>query len=236
MKVERNTEGLRNNAQKKRQQAFEKVDQGIKQLVKDKQRINFNTVAKASGVSKAWLYKEPEVKARIEQLREQALGQKKLPPRQRASDASKDSLILTLRNRLKKSEQENVDLRRQNEVAFGFALKARELEKLVERLQAENRRLGAKGQVKATTQERPDISGIWDELLTLGVSRNLTLERLIEAAPSGIVEASIQTLKQSIEKTEVGNPGGFLNKAISEAWRPHENGDKSDLPPGFNEW
>ena len=53
MKVKRNTNGLRENAQAKSKEAFDKVDKGIQQLLKDKQSINFNRVAGVSGVSKA---------------------------------------------------------------------------------------------------------------------------------------------------------------------------------------
>lgn len=76
MRHQRNVEGLRSYAQQKRQESFEKVDQGIKQLLRAGRSINFNTVAEASGVSKAWLYKEPDIKARIEQLREQGVTKK----------------------------------------------------------------------------------------------------------------------------------------------------------------
>ena len=55
MKVKRNADGLRRNAQKKRQETFEKVDKAIRQLVKDRKPVTFNAVAEVAGVSKAWL-------------------------------------------------------------------------------------------------------------------------------------------------------------------------------------
>jgi len=45
MTVQRNVEGLRQNAQKKRQEALEKVEQGIRKLLKEGRTVNFNTVA-----------------------------------------------------------------------------------------------------------------------------------------------------------------------------------------------
>ena len=118
MTTQRNVEGLRQNAQRKRQEALEKVEQGIRQLIKEGKTLNFNTVAQAADVSKAFLYKEPEIKERIEQLRLQ--GTKKAPElKQRASDASKDAIIRNLRERVKKLEAEVKDLRKQNEVAYG---------------------------------------------------------------------------------------------------------------------
>ncbi|MEO0378202.1 MAG: DUF6262 family protein [Cyanobacteria bacterium P01_A01_bin.17] len=140
MAVKRSVEGLKKNAEKKRQETFEKVEKGIQRLIKEKRTINFNTVAEASGVSKAWLYKEEGVRNRIEYLREQSGSKKRLPARQRASDASKGALIRTLKERVKKLEAENKDLRRQNEVASGHILRVRDLEKDVQRLKAANER------------------------------------------------------------------------------------------------
>ena len=141
MKVKRNTNGLKQNAQAKRLEAFEKVDQGIKQLLKDKQTINFNRVAEVAGVSKAWLYKEPDVKSRIEHLRDQSKQGKKLPRKISATEASTRALNVTLQARVKKLEAENRQLRKQNEVAYGQVIRVRGLEKQIEQLQDINKRL-----------------------------------------------------------------------------------------------
>ncbi len=141
MTVERNVGGLRDNAQRKRQEAFNKVEQGIQQLLKERQVINFNTVAQASGVSKAWLYKEPEIKARIEHLRVNHSKTKEIPPKQKSSDASKDAIIKTLKERIKKVEAENRGLRDQHEAIYGCILQVPELKQQIERVEAENARL-----------------------------------------------------------------------------------------------
>jgi len=122
MLIQRNVSGLRQNAQLKRQESFAKVDRGIKQLIREKQPITFNAVAAASGVSKAWLYKEPEVKARIQQLRQQTAGARGVHRVQEPSSASKDAVIRTLKERIKKLEAENSELRKQNEVVYGQLL------------------------------------------------------------------------------------------------------------------
>jgi predicted RNase H-like nuclease (RuvC/YqgF family) len=96
----RNTAGLCQNAQKKREKAFEKVNAGIQKLLEEKQKINFNTVAAAAGVSKAWLYKEPSVKAQVEELRD------KTQPQQ-----TKNSSLVELENKLKILEAENLELK-----------------------------------------------------------------------------------------------------------------------------
>ncbi len=81
--------------------------------------MNFRRVAETAGVSAAWLYKEPAVKARIEQLRAQG------PPRvapaspHRASDASKDAMLVALRQRVKSLEQETRALKQKVEAVYG---------------------------------------------------------------------------------------------------------------------
>lgn len=141
MNHNRNVEGLRDNAQRKRQEAYSRTDKAIQQLLKERKTINFNTVAQASGVSKAWLYKEPDIKARIEHLREQNQGAKKAPPQQRTSDASKDALIKNLKVRIKQLEATNRELRSSNEVAYGQIVVVESLKRQVEHLQRENRKL-----------------------------------------------------------------------------------------------
>lgn len=123
---ERNTEGIRQNALIKRQNTFKRTDEAIKLLLKENKPINFNTVAEASGVSKSWLYREPEVKERIQQLQSQQLKEQlhirqvKLPEHYKASDTSKDAIIATLKQRIKKQDEEIKELRKQLETAYGL--------------------------------------------------------------------------------------------------------------------
>jgi DNA repair exonuclease SbcCD ATPase subunit len=227
MAVKRSVEGLRESAQKKRQETFEKVERGIQQLIKEKRRINFNTVVEASGVSKAWLYKEPEVKSRIEQLRAQSTGTKKIPPRQQTSDKSKDALIKTLKDRIKRLVAENQELRQQNQVAYGQVIKAKELERKIERLESENAKLrGKTSEGESTTVDLSD----------LGVEMNSTLERLINETPEGIVATAIESLRAATITGNVQNPGGFLNRAIRDAWRPNEAHQQKSEMEEFNQW
>jgi hypothetical protein len=50
---QRNTDGLKNHAQCKRDQAFERTQAGIRQLIKEGRPVNFETVSEVSGVSRA---------------------------------------------------------------------------------------------------------------------------------------------------------------------------------------
>lgn len=231
MKAKRNTSGLKENAQAKRREAFDKVEKGIQMLIKGKRPINFNQVAEASGVSKAWLYKEPDIKARIDHLRAQSKQGKKLPRKISATEASTKALNATLQARVRKVETENRDLRRQNEVAYGQVIRVRELERQLERITAENERLRA----QSLSPVSLDI-GFDAELKAVGVRLNSTLQRLISEIPEGIVQTALEALREAQGIGEVKNPGGFLNAAIRDAWKPNEQLQKNDELALFNEW
>ena len=119
MTHKRNVEGLRQSAQKRHQAALQRLEEGIRQLNREGRPINFKTVSEAAGLSTAWLYQHPDVKERIEYLREESNPRPKPPPKTRASDASKDAIIATLRERIKRLEEENRELKKQIEVAYG---------------------------------------------------------------------------------------------------------------------
>jgi hypothetical protein len=108
----RNTEGVKKYAQMKSQEAAQKVDQAIIRLIKTKVKINFNQIAMESGVSKAFLYNNQEIRNRIEGLRKQQEGLNSPQSIKRnMTDASKDSLIAAKNNRIKKLEEENKRLK-----------------------------------------------------------------------------------------------------------------------------
>ncbi|MED3033999.1 transposase [Bacillus thuringiensis] len=98
---------------------YQKVDKGIKKLIRANERINFNSVSKEAGVSKATLYKTEELRDRIEMLRQQQL---QVPtPKQvkrEMSDNNKDAIIASLKRRMKKLEDENKKLREQLKVSY----------------------------------------------------------------------------------------------------------------------
>jgi hypothetical protein len=107
-----NLEGLKAHAQNKKDITLKKVNTAIQSLIKAKERINFNSISMESGVSKAYLYKNQELRERIESLRKQ---QEVLPsPKQvkrEMTDASKDVLIAAKNKRIKALEEENKRLK-----------------------------------------------------------------------------------------------------------------------------
>lgn len=119
---ERNIDGLKAHAQQKALDTARRAEAAIAHLLKEPCPINFKTVAEAAGISTAWLYGNEALKQRIMHLRGQQTPavRVKIPPREQASSASKDAMIVALRQRVKKLEEENRDLRRQVEVANGL--------------------------------------------------------------------------------------------------------------------
>lgn len=138
---ERNTSGIKAAAQRKREATFTKTEDAIKKLIKEKKAINFESVAEAAGVTRAWLYRQPDLRARIETLREQQSPSKELPIALRASDASKTALIAELRRQNKELRVENQKLKRELEDAYGQASGLADLQAQNKELEKHSQRL-----------------------------------------------------------------------------------------------
>jgi hypothetical protein len=69
--AERRAAALRQAAQAKHQAAVTRTETAIRALIKDKQDINFRSVARAGGVSLDFLYGNDDLRTRIEKLRDQ---------------------------------------------------------------------------------------------------------------------------------------------------------------------
>jgi intracellular sulfur oxidation DsrE/DsrF family protein len=120
----RNTTGIVAHAQARCEHKRKGVEDAITTLLREQKLINFNTVAQAAGVSKAYLYSQADLRERIEALRQQGIEQ---VVRERAThspsktDASRDLVILAKDRRIKELEAENQKLQRQLNVALAKA-------------------------------------------------------------------------------------------------------------------
>jgi AcrR family transcriptional regulator len=119
---QRNTNGLRSHAQRKAAVTEQRAEAALALLIQEQRPITFKAVAEMAGISTAWLYEHEGIKERIMHLRADLSPkvQVKIPPREQASSASKDTMIAALRQRIQQLEQENRDLKRQVEVAYGL--------------------------------------------------------------------------------------------------------------------
>lgn len=74
----------------------------LKKLIKQQGKINFNSVAEATGVTKAFLYRKQQIRERIETLRQQQSGlSSSKQVKRNTSDKSKAVIIASLRERIK---------------------------------------------------------------------------------------------------------------------------------------
>ncbi|AJA47042.1 transposase [Clostridium pasteurianum DSM 525 = ATCC 6013] len=115
-----NTKGLKEYAKQKTEVTLEKVDKAIRELSLKGEKINFNSVSNLSGVSKTFMYKNEEVKQRIEKLRdkqtEKVIKQKLKYDK---TDKSKDIIIMAKDKKIKELEFENKKLKQQLEILRG---------------------------------------------------------------------------------------------------------------------
>jgi len=120
----RDTRGLTAHAKQRSEEKRKCVDEAIDRLLRQQQAINFNSVAQAAGVSKAYLYCQPELRERIEALRQQQLehvARERIARPIGKTDTSKDLVIFAKERRIKELEAENHKLQRQLKTALGKA-------------------------------------------------------------------------------------------------------------------
>lgn len=103
---------------------YQKVDEAIKRLIRANERINFNSVSNESGVTKATLYNNVDIRERIETLRQQQSQEPTSKQVKREmNEINKDALIESLKRKVKNLEDDNKQLREQVKVAYAAVYK-----------------------------------------------------------------------------------------------------------------
>lgn len=223
---------LKQTQEQRKQDSQNKVYQAIERLQKLNAKINFHTVAREAQVSVSYLYKYPEIKQHIGELRSK---QNSLPasPVAKPNSTSHGKVVTRLQERIKKVEAENKELKKKCEALAGQVYRVHHLESQVERLQEQNEnlkiKLGEQEIAKKVTpidQKRKAkftvSTDIQSELDKLGISLNPTLTKTIKSASEEAVLAAIEAFKDQLTKQDIPNPGGWLNKAIKEGWTKAE--------------
>jgi hypothetical protein len=102
----RNTSGLEASAKRRAESTRRRAEDAIAALLRDpSQRINFNTVATIAGVAKAYLYKEPALRDRIDVLRhQQDEARRRLAPVLERTEASTRLLVAAKDRRIRELE------------------------------------------------------------------------------------------------------------------------------------
>lgn len=103
---------------------YQKVDEAIKRLIRANGIINFNSGSNESGVSKATLYNNFDIRERIETLRlQQSIAPTPKQVRREMNKSNKDALIESLKRKVMKLEDDNKQLRNRLKVAYAEVYK-----------------------------------------------------------------------------------------------------------------
>ncbi|KAK1185848.1 DUF6262 family protein [Streptomyces sp. NBS 14/10] len=104
-----------------------KAIQALREIDAAGTAITFDTVARPAGVSRSWLYTQPDLRAEIERLRaeRQRASAAPVPARQRASDASLLRRLEAANERNRRLTEENRQLRQHLARALGDLRAAR---------------------------------------------------------------------------------------------------------------
>jgi uncharacterized protein DUF6262 len=108
-------------ARQRRELARAKAVRALRELDRAGTPVTFEAVARAAGVSRSWLYNQPDLRAEICRLRD-ATSRATTPPipaSQRASDASLLRRLAEASQRNRQLAEENSRLRRQLAHALG---------------------------------------------------------------------------------------------------------------------
>jgi len=219
----------------RKQETLDKVNKAIERLQKIGGKINFQTIAKEANVSVPYLYKYPELKAHIAQLRNQQSSMPSSPTLQPPVTAKAHSQIVErLKKRIHELEKDNSELKRKNEALAGQVYRVHSLQEQIERQQEIIETL--ENRLKSANQRKTDAKviplakksqiisdRILSELNQLGIQPNDNLKKLIISVPESDVLAAIEYYKYEQERTNIDNPGGWLARAIEGHWKKPDN-------------
>lgn len=126
---ERRASALREAAQAKRQAAVARAETAIRALIKNKEEINFRSVARAAGVSLDFLYGNDDLRKRIEKLRNQQKARPVPAPAPAPADDNDIVHILTEKLRRERDTRRTTvsELEEQLAAAHGELLRLRRL-------------------------------------------------------------------------------------------------------------
>lgn len=116
-----NTHHVVDSARRRAELTRERAVAALRRLDATGQPVGFDAVAREAGVSRSWLYTQPDLRAEIDRLR--ARGHRssapKPPAAQRASDASLLRRLEAATDRSARLEAQNAELREQLARALG---------------------------------------------------------------------------------------------------------------------
>ena len=107
---------LSESAARRHERTRSRAVQALRELDRSGSPVTFAGVAQAAGVSRSWLYTQPDISGQIRGLRQKTTGAGSagaVPAGQRATDASLRARLTAALDRNKQLADENARLRRQ---------------------------------------------------------------------------------------------------------------------------
>ena len=222
----------------RKEDSANRVFKAIERLQKISGKINFTSVAKEANLSVAYLYKYPEIKLRIAELRNKQQSFPATPVAQ-PNSSSTGKLIASFKEKIQQIEKENKELKRKHEAFAIQILQAHHLQDELERQQQIVKDLKAmlKDQ-KTSGKVIPILSMKIDrvseqiqlELESLNICLSSTLYETIKAATESTVLAAIEALKHQLSIKDISDKNAWLNKAIKGGWTKPELAQTSSKP------
>lgn len=122
-----NSHHLVTAARRRREYTRSKAVQALREIETAGVAVSFEAVARTAGVSRSWLYTQPDLRLEIERLRTagKSSSHAQVPARQRASDASVRQRLEAANELNHRLAAENCELRRQLARALGDLRAAR---------------------------------------------------------------------------------------------------------------
>jgi hypothetical protein len=107
-------ERLREAAQARHDATLRRATNALQRLAGRGEPVTFHRVAQTAGVSRSWLYRQPQLRADINRLRDASTGRPgTLPSAERATADSLRQQLRTYRDEITRLRTENQDLRDQ---------------------------------------------------------------------------------------------------------------------------
>lgn len=129
---------LSNAALDKKRLATEATDKAIRNLTSLNQSITVANVARLAGVSTSYIYKYPELKERIDSLRNQQVSVR--TSQKAASNNSQTTIIYTLREEIKRLNTMLGEFKNANQLLIGKIYQQQETQNLIGYFKSENKK------------------------------------------------------------------------------------------------
>jgi uncharacterized protein YigA (DUF484 family) len=231
------TENLKKAQATRKEESLERVYKAIERLQKIGGKINFPAIAKEANVSVSYLYKYPELKQHIGELRNQ---QSSIPRHFITKSTTSDAqakIVSRLKERIRQLEERNTNLQRKSEALAGQVYRVHHLQEQVTRQEQTIQDLESRLKAASNTPFAPSTAKVTSitqaktysgndlirqEIERSGVRLTETLKRVICQYDETRVSLAIQAYNQYKELHSISSPGGCLRKAIEQGWMPNQ--------------